>query len=108
MAKPNDRERSEAARQRGAAVLSDPERSRWHGSADDPPGSSGDDDPGSSSGGPDLDEVRPASGEDAVLTGYSGDSVRTRGVQSATTSSLGSEGAGAPPRGRKPGADGGD
>lgn len=99
MAGPDDR-LSEGERQRGSSVLSDPEKSRWHGGDANPlDASSRDDDPGGWNGGHDTGAGRAAEG-DAELTGWSGDSVRTQGIESATSSSLGSQGAGATTGGR--------
>ena len=107
MAGPDDR-LSEEERQRGSSVLSDPDKSRWHGGDANPlHASSKDDDPGGWNGGHDTGAGREAEG-DAELTGWSGDSVRIQGIESATSASLGSQGAGATTGGRSASCQGSD
>jgi hypothetical protein len=92
---PEDRSETEAeARERGRAVSSGHANSRSRGEGNPLNTSSKDDDPGGWNGGHDQGEERATEADDPSLTGWSGDSVRTQGLQSATSSSLGSQTAG--------------
>lgn len=76
-------------RGQGNSVPSSADESRWSGEA-------GDTAAGGWNGGHDQGKPRDqGSGEGKVETGVSGDSVRGQGIQSATSSPLGSQGAGA-------------